>query len=104
MEGIVRNIKFTRGDTYGFNMEIDAELEMAKLTCRASKEKTSKLLFQKTLADGITKVDDIYVIRIAPEDTEDLAVGSYYYDLEIGINGDIYTPLKGKLTLTWEVS
>ena len=108
METLNRNITFTRGDTYGFNMvftDLEQDLDAAFLTCRVAKDKASQIVFQKSLNDGITKTDtDTYTVRIAPEDTADLELGTYYYDLEFSVSGDTYTPLKGKIKLTWEVS
>ena len=45
-----------------------------------------------------------YNFRIAPEKTQNLEDGIYFYDIQIGIDNDIYTTQKGKLKLTWEVT
>lgn len=100
-----RYVTMTRGDTMSFNMELDGidELDTAFLTCR--KNHTEPAVFQKSIGDGITKLDDgLYVVRIAPEDTEGLQVGKYYYDLELGVNGDRFTILKGILEITQDVT
>ena len=86
-------------------MELDGidELDTAYLTCR--KNHTEGPVFQKSIGNGITKqVDGLYVVRIAPEDTEGLQVGKYYYDLELGVNGDRFTILKGILELEQDVT
>ena len=74
-----RYVTMTRGDSVSFNMELDGidELDTAYLTCR--KNHTEGPVFQKSIGNGITKqVDGLYVVRIAPEDTEGLQVGSRF--------------------------
>ena len=61
-------------------------------------------LFKKSLGNGITKTDDGYVVRVAPADTKNAEIGKYFYDLQIGVNNDIFTVLKGVLELTYDVS
>lgn len=101
-----RYVAMTRGDTLSFGMEIeglDQDLDTAFLTCRRNHSEAP--VFQKSLGYGITKQDiGRYVIRVAPEDTESLEPGKYYYDLEIGVNGDIFTVLKGVLELERDVT
>lgn len=101
-----RYVTMARGDTMSFGMEIeglDQDLDTAYLTCRHSY--TEAPVFQKSLGDGITKTGTgQYVVRIAPEDTEGLEAGKYYYDLEIGANGDKFTILKGILELEQDVT
>lgn len=96
-----RYVTMTRGDTISFGMEIEGlgqDLETAYFTCK--KNVTEGAVFQKSLGDGITKQDEgKYVVRIAPGDTENLEPGKYFYDLEIGANGDKFTILKGVLEL-----
>ena len=101
-----RYVTMARGDTVSFGMEIeglDQDLDTAFLTCR--KNFTEAPVFQKSLGDGITKQDTgLYVVRIAPGDTEGLQVGKYYYDLELGVNGDKFTILKGILEIEQDVT
>lgn len=101
-----RYVVMTRGDTMTFGMEIeglDQDLDTAFFTCKRNHEELP--VFVKSLGDGITKQDTgRYVVRIAPEDTEQLDVGKYYYDLEISANGDVFTILKGILELERDVT
>lgn len=101
-----RYVTMARGDTMSFGMEIeglDQDLDTAYFTCR--KNHTEAPVFQKSLGNGITKVgDNQYTVRIAPDDTESLEAGKYYYDLEIGVNGDKFTILKGILELEQDVT
>ena len=101
-----RYVKMTRGDTMSFGMEIEGlnqDLDTAFLTCR--KNLNEGFVFQKSLGNGITKQDEgQYVVRIAPGDTDTLEAGKYYYDLEIGANGDVFTILKGILEIEQDVT
>lgn len=104
----ILNLEMTRGDTKLFAVNIvnltDQDLDTAYLTCRQSAD-DDEYVFQKSLEDGITKVETgKYRVRIAPEDTKDLDLGTYYYDLEIGVGEDIHTITKGKLQLTYDVT
>lgn len=100
------NISMVRGDTLAFGVEfvdLDQDIETAFFSCRRSHEED--LLFQKSLEDGITKVDEThYTVRVAPEDTRNLDAGKYYYDFEVGLNGDIFTILKGVLEIEQDVT
>lgn len=102
------NMTMTRGDTLAFAVEIEGlegqDLDTVKFSCKTDPD-DQEYVFQKTLGDGIEKVEaGKYRIRVAPEDTEDAELGKYFYDLQIGINSDIYTIMKGKLELTWEAT
>ena len=101
-----RYVTMTRGDTMSFGIEIeglDQDLETAYFTCK--KNHGEAPMFQKSLGNGITKQEtNKYVVRIAPDDTENLQPGKYFYDLEIGANGDRFTILKGVLELERDVT
>ena len=111
-----KDIRNVRGDTYsiGFIAEnIDQAIDTVFFTCRDKLTDDSTVLFQKSLGDGITLTEHTgdnysYSVRVAPEDTKELQSGIYYYDLEIGINDDIFTIMRGKFIIeqdcTWEVS
>ena len=115
MNYYVKDIKNVRGDTYsiGFIAEdIDQALDSVYFTCRDKLSDDSTILFQKSLNNGITLTEHTghkysYSVRVAPEDTKNLQSGLYYYDLEIGINNDIFTIMRGKFIIeqdcTWEV-
>lgn len=106
------DITAVRGDTIALGVELldeDGELltddlDAAYFSCKADPS-DSNYVFQKSLTDGITKVEaGKYTVRVAPEDTEDLEPGSYFYDLEITIGSDVYTPLKGRLKLEQDIT
>ena len=61
--------------------------------------------------DGITIVghDDrtnttTYNVRIAPDKTKNLDLARYYYDLEATIGSDVFTLMRGRLTLLREIA
>ena len=106
------NIRHVKGDTFSSALTIEGlnqDLDSAYFTCRDTLNDNSNILFEKSLNDGITLVEydeenDIrkYAVRIAPADTKEIQSGSYFYDLQIGVNGDIYTVMKGKFILEQE--
>lgn len=105
------NIEYTKGDTLSFGVEIynlGKNLDSAFFTCKRNYD-DEIVLFQKTLGNGIT-LDSVengnyfYKVRIAPIDTELLELGKYYYDFQIHVNNDVFTILKGVLTLDFDVS
>lgn len=97
--GADQNITMVRGDTFAFGLELlqlDQDLETAFLTARKSYD--GNAIFQKSLGHGIEKVETgLYRFRIAPEDTRDIEAGHYYYDVQIGLNSDVFTIAKGDL-------
>lgn len=105
------NLAMVRGDTFAFGVEIEldgeeqaVEIDEAYFSCKKT-ARDSDYIFQKSLGNGITKVDDkTYRVRVAPEDTKDVDPGSYRYDFEIRVDDDIYTPLKGELTIMEDVT
>lgn len=96
------NLTMVRGDTLSFGFEYDGttqDLATAFFTCRKSFN-SEQVIFQKSLGHGITKSDTgKYIVRVAPSDTRYLEAGAYYYDLQVSINGDVFTPLKGALII-----
>lgn len=104
------NMRMIRGDTlsfgveYSFDDETSQDLETCYFSCKKNAD-DEEYAFQKSLSDGISKVNSgQYRIRIAPEDTEDLEAGNYNYDLEIGLNDDKFTLLRGILRIDEDVT
>lgn len=100
-------IRMPRGDTLSFGFQVYDEegapfgqdLEHAYFTCK-SKRSDARYLFQKSIGDGITKMGQgAYTVRVAPTDTANAKAGKYFYDLEIGCNGDVFTVMRGVLEL-----
>lgn len=101
------NLKMVRGDTLAFGVEIEGleqDLDTAYFSCKTNYDDNS-YVFQKTLSNGITKVETgKYRVRVAPADTASLEAGQYYYDFQIGVNGDVYTILRGVLKIEYDVT
>lgn len=100
------NIQMVRGDTLAFSFEVEGidSLDTAYFTCKTNVDE-NEFIFQKSLNNGISLVENgRYRVRVAPSDTANIEVGSYYYDLEIGANSDIFTILKGKLKIDADIT
>ena len=105
-------IRMTRGDTLSFGIQLYDEtgtpfgqdLERAHFTCKSNRS-DKRFLFQKSLSDGVSKVGQgSYAVRVAPSDTADAKPGKYFYDLEIGCNGDVLTVMRGVIEITQDVT
>ena len=101
------NITMVKGDTLSFGMEfegLDQDLSAAYFSCKMDYT-DDEYAFQKALNDGITKVSTgKYRVRIAPADTADLDAGLYRYDLQISVNSDVFTLMRGVLDIQEEVT
>ena len=91
-----KNIRMIKGDTVSFGVDVrdgDGNLvNVSSMTLTVKKiDSGNKYIFQKTIGHGVTKRTDGYVIRIAPEDTQNEKPGKYLYDIQIGVNDDIFT-------------
>lgn len=102
-----KNLTMVRGDTLSFGIEIsgiEEDLDSVYFTCKNSYS-ASDNAFQKALNNGVEKVETgKYRVRVAPEDTFNLESGVYYYDLQIGLNGDVFTIMRGALELEPDVT
>ena len=100
-----QNISMVKGDTLSFGLEIEGltDLDSAYFTCK--KDLDESPVFQKSIGNGITKLTDgQYIVRIAPEDTNDIEAGKYFYDLQISANSDVFTILRGVLDILQDVT
>lgn len=105
------NLFMVRGDTFRFNVEIEGlttNLTSAYFSCKKNKDDTT-YIFKKSLGDGITKVKNtetgmLYEVVVAPADTENVECGNYFYDLQIEVNGEIFTPLLAILKIEKDVT
>ena len=103
------NIRHCKGDTYSSGLVIEGlgqTVGSIYFTCRENLNDNASILFQSGLNNGISLVEydeekDIrkYAIRIAPSKTKNLQSGTYYYDLEVSVNSDVFTIMKGKFIL-----
>lgn len=108
------DIKHCKGDTFSCGLVIEdlgQEPDAIYFTCRDNLNDDSEVLFQCSLNNGISEVDyddenDIrkYAIRVAPNKTENLQSGTYYYDEEIRVNNDVFTIMKGRFIIEQDSS
>lgn len=101
-----KNFILIKGDSLTFDI-VFSDLQNVDITniifSVKNDKKDSKYVFQKTLNDEITVIDNLrYRIQIAPQDTQLLMTGEYYYDLGIILSSDIYTIMMGTLILKQE--
>ena len=111
---IHRDLTMVRGDVLSFAFQVQGlkgqTPEAITFTCKETIESELKL-FEVNLSNTIKyrsydKTNDIltYTLRIPPYLTENIDLGRYFYDLEILINGDVITIMKGRLTLDYDLS
>ena len=110
---IKRDISMVRGDTLSFGFQIQG-LEGARpdeiyFSCKENLEDET-YIFSVSLEGGISErsydseTDTLtYGVRVAPELTANVDLGKYFYDLQLVINNDVLTLMKGKLSIEWEV-
>lgn len=109
MNYYANNIRNVKGNTFSHPIIVEnlgQDLEGVYFTCRDSLNDDSNILFQKSLNNGITFVyyDEQtdtrhYVVRVAPDDTENLQAGTYYYDETIFVNSDKITIMRGRFII-----
>ena len=110
---IQRSISMVRGDTLSFGFQVTGlkgeRPDEISFTCKENIE-DSEAVFSISLDHGISErsYDDetdtlTYGVRVAPELTQDVELGKYFYDLQLIINNDVLTLMKGKLSIEWEV-
>lgn len=100
------NLEMVRGDTLAFGFEIEgvADIDTAFFSVKLNADEDDYII-KKSIGDGIAKVEDgKYSVRVAPEDTYNIPIGKYYYDLQIGVNGDIFTVLIGTLDIEADIT
>ena len=105
-------IRMTRGDTLSFSLQVcdeegapfEQDLERAYFTCKSNRS-DNRFLFKKSLSDGVSRVGQgAYTVRVAPSDTAAAKPGKYFYDFEIGCNGDVFTVMRGVLEIMQDVT
>ena len=111
---INRDIEMVRGDTCSFAFQLKGlegeRPEAVYFTCKSSVEDTTPL-FQLTLDNTIDErsydpeTDIItYSVRIPPDKTAGVDPGRYYYDLEVQVNADVFTLMRGRLAIDYDVT
>lgn len=102
----MENLSMIRGDTlaFGFELEGVSAINGAYFSVKKNQFDTAYVV-QKSFADGIEQIEaGKYSVRVAPNDTYNLEVGTYYYDLQIEVNGDVFTILYGTLEIEADIT
>lgn len=107
-----KNFEVIKGDTLAFAVEIgfdEKPNDIDEILFTVKHNADDDNLFQKRLNHGITKIASVgneiyYRIRVSPWDTRMLEGGLYHYDLEIRMNGDIFTILNGLFIVENEIT
>lgn len=107
-----KNFEVIKGDTLAFAIEIgfdEKPTDLEEILFTVKRNADDGNLFQERLNHGIEKVATVgnkfyYRVRVSPWDTRMLDVGVYQYDLEIRVNGDIFTILNGLLIVENEIT
>ena len=111
-----KDITMVKGDTMSFGFQLQGldgsvpsditfscknnpEDKDAVFTCKLSEEDGVWIDSEDTVHDILT-----YGVRVAPAKTEDLNTGRYFYDLEIDVNNDVFTLMKGRLLIEYDVT
>ena len=109
---IYQDIDMVRGDTLAFNFIVkglDGAEPTISFTCRDHYD--GELLFNCVSGYGIEQVDydaeqdaATFAVWVDPNKTKYLDLARYYYDLELSVNSDVITLMRGRLTLLYDVS
>lgn len=105
------DIDMIRGDTLSIQFEIEADepinyaSEDFNVTFSVKQAATDNAyVFQKHKAAVTEIAENTFILRIAPEDTQDLIPGYYYYDLQLNIGSDVYTIALGYLQIIRDIT
>lgn len=106
-----KDIDAIRGDTLTIQFDIDSNttLDLSSnefnVTFSVKQTPTSTgYVFQKTKASVSELSRNSFVLRVAPEDTVNLATGFYFYDLQLEIYDDVFTVAIGRLHLDADIT
>lgn len=104
----IRNINFTRGNSYGLQITLKTNIVEIKNIYFTVKDGGDNKLIEKKLDDGITFDDESgkLILRLKPNDTDNLLDDvDYKYDFQINYGlDDELTILKGLFIVSWKVT
>lgn len=106
------NVSFFRGDKFRLTINVknagiafDMSGYTPILTAKLSPTGVAPVIQLKDLDINMTNADTgRLVFTFKPSDTENLAAGKYYYDIQITSGDDNYTIIKGRLVLMQDVT
>ena len=105
------NIDTIRGDTLNIQFEIEADTVLDledddfQITFSLKQAATDNAyVFQKDKTAVVSPSPNVFILRVAPDDTVNLVPGYYYYDIQLNIADDVYTIAIGKLHLEIDIT
>lgn len=106
MKTEIKDINFTKGDSYSLLIEIDTSITDIINVFFTVKDTNKQVAISKSLNNGITLENNIILLSLKPVDTDDLVSGyKYNYDIQLNYNiDDKLTILKGKFKLDGETT
>lgn len=117
INAITQNIDIVRGDTLAFNFQLmglgssSAYEDLLVTFAVAEHYDDEVLLFDCQVGDGITletydaaKDTATFSVFVAPNKTKTLDLARYYYDLQIKDDENVFTLMRGRLTLVYDVA
>ena len=100
-------LSMVRGDTFPFDIRLkDVEAEIVSIDFSVKRKKDdTEYVVHKSFGDGVTLIaENLYRVRVAPEDTADVPGGRYVYDLQIGAGADVFTLMMGSMSIKDDVT
>lgn len=112
LNAFYQDIDMVKGDTMAFNLQLKG-LQEAEPTIvfSCSESYNDAPIFTVDTEDGGITLESydsesdtaLYAVLVAPDKTEDMALGRYYYDLELTLDDNVVTLMRGRLTLLYGV-
>lgn len=101
------NITMVSGDTLSFNVIVKDQngdpvtVDNATFSAKNNLALAANSIY-KYLGNGITQSDGVLTVRLDPNDTANLQ-GFFLYDMDITVNSDRFTLLRGTLQIEVDV-
>lgn len=108
-----KDINIVKGDSLSFGFILTgidgATVSEVSFTCKETPDSREPLFVSNFENKGCWKdaftTDTLQCgVRIKPEYTDSLPAGRYFYDLEVRINEDVFTFMKGRLNVEYDVT
>lgn len=106
MKTIVKNISFTRGNSYGLKITLKNNAININNIYFTVKDKNDQKILEKKLYDGITFENNVIILELKPKDTDNLIDDiPYKYDMQIDYGtDDEWTAIKGTFIVSWKAT
>lgn len=102
---MLKLFQIKRGDQFSFIIYFkNLNQDLTTLKFGVKEDYNGSMLLEKSLGDGITKIDTThYSVNFTPYDTDSLESGLYLFDLRYTIGDTSKTPLSGYLLINASV-